>query len=379
MLVAIGLVVGVWGYAQTSESALADYVRIYQKYLHREPGTGTCAMFPSCSRYGLMVFDDCYFHKAMVYMADRMIRCGHDFDAYDLTLQNGQLLLLDLPPYRTVSRDYVYAPKLSFAYTDWKEEQDSSLLYVNYLINRQMYREALFAIEEIQFKHRLLSEQLFVNKLNCYNSLNLVEDAIYDYEIRFPGVIKKSSKVKFEMLNILIPIGNYDMAECLLREISDDTTSLIVAQKYAWQGILCSQREDWKEADVFFKRLSKCSPDMNRDECNKSLVQKAMNFRKKKAGLAASLSVIPGLGYIYTGRPKSALTAFVMNSLLGYAVFSSIKKENYGVAALLGVFNLSFYIGNITGAKRSASQYNQRALGKIQSTLYQNNRQINKN
>ena len=33
----------------------------------------------------------------MMYMADRLIRCGHDFNCYDLTLNKGQLLLLDFP------------------------------------------------------------------------------------------------------------------------------------------------------------------------------------------------------------------------------------------------------------------------------------------
>ena len=38
------------------DSALDDYVRIYRKYLHRDSADGGCAMYPSCSQYGLMVF-----------------------------------------------------------------------------------------------------------------------------------------------------------------------------------------------------------------------------------------------------------------------------------------------------------------------------------
>jgi len=33
--------------------------------------------------------------------------------------------------------------------------------------------------------------------------------------------------------------------------------------------------------------------------------------------------------------------------------------ENYGMAILTGVFNLSFYIGNIYGATKSAKRYNE--------------------
>ena len=132
------------------DSALDDYVRIYRKYLHRDSADGGCAMYPSCSQYGLMVFEDCYFPNAMVYMADRMIRCGHDFDYYDLTLQNGQIRMLDYPPYLFVPKHYVYAPKEYYTYTDWREKQDSIMLFINKLVNMHRYREALFEIERLQ-------------------------------------------------------------------------------------------------------------------------------------------------------------------------------------------------------------------------------------
>lgn len=333
-------------------------------------------MYPSCSRYGLMVFEDCYFPCAMVHMADRMIRCGHDFDSYNLTLNEGRLLLLDFPPYMAFPRHFVYDEKPHYAYTDWAIEPDSALLFINHLINRQMFQEALGEIEKIQFYTCSLSPQLFINKLICYQGLGQTENAIFDYEVRFPATVKTAPRVKFEMSDILLSVGNIDMAQTLIEEISD-TISSVLLQKHAWQGVLSAYREKWDEADKYFRLLTTQAPDSLRDRENLRMIEEALTFKKKKAWLATSLSIVPGLGYIYTKRPKSALTAFVMNSLLGYAVYTSIKRENYGVAALLGIFNLSFYIGNISGSKRSASQYNQRKLQKIQSTLHQNNKAIN--
>ena len=60
----------------------------------------------------------------------------------------------------------------------------------------------------------------------------------------------------------------------------------------------------------------------------------------------------------YTKHKGSALTAFIVNSLLGYATYTSIKSENYGMAGVCGFLSLSFYIGNINGAGRSATRYN---------------------
>lgn len=362
-------------YAQTDNSALSDYVGFYKKYLHEDNRGGHCAMYPSCSRYGLMVFEDCYFPRAMVYTADRMIRCGHDFDSYDLTLNEGKLLLLDLPPYIETPRELIYDEKSHYAYTDWEAEPDSTLLFINHLINKQMFREALMEIEKVQFHDGSLSIQLFINKLICYQGLGEMENAIYDYEVRFPTIIKSAPQVKFKMLDIFLAVDNFDMAQTLIEGISDTVCS-VLPQKYAWQGIVSAYREKWDKADKYFHLLAMQSPDVLRDRENLRLIKEANEFKKKKGWLASSLSIIPGLGYIYTKRPKSALTAFVMNSLLGYAVYSSIKHENYGVAALLGVFNLSFYIGNISGSGRSALKYNQRTLQKIKSSLHQNNKLI---
>ena len=364
-------------HAQTEMSALSDYVNIYKKYLHRDEGSGTCAMYPSCSQYGLIVFEDCYFPKAMMYMADRLIRCGHDFNCYDLTLNKGQLLLLDFPPYAEIPRTYIHNNKQYYSYTDWDTQPDSTLLFINHLINKQMYQEALIEIEKTQFQKRLLTTQLFTNKLICYKGLGQVENAIFDYEVHFPEFIKNSPKIKFEMLDILLTVENYDMAHKLLSEISDNNIHPIISQKYAWQGIFNAYQENWDEANKYFNLLASSDTKLKRDKENFQLIQEAATFKKKKPWVASSLSLIPGLGYVYTQRPKSALTSFVMNSLLGYAVFTSIKQKNYGTAALLGVFNLSFYIGNISVSKRSASQYNQRKLQKIQTTLYQNNKSIN--
>lgn len=240
-----------------------------------------------------------------------------------------------------------------------------------------MYQEALIEIEKTQFQKRSLTTQLFTNKLICYKGLGQVENAIFDYEVRFPESIKNSPKIKFEMLDILLAVENYDMARKLLAEIPDNNINSIISQKYAWQGIFSAYQENWNEASKYFNLLASSNTEPKRDKENFQLIQEATTFKKKKPWVAASLSLIPGLGYIYTQRPKSSLTSFVINSLLGYAVFTSIKQKNYGTAALLGVFNLSFYIGNISGSKRSASQYNQRKIQKIQSTLYQNNKSIN--
>ena len=40
-------------------------------------------------------------------------------------------------------------------------------------------------------------------------------------------------------------------------------------------------------------------------------------------------------------------------------ISTNIKNANYGMGILTGVFNLSFYLGNIYGGIKSAKRYNE--------------------
>ena len=95
--------------------------------------------------------------------------------------------------------------------------------------------------------------------------------------------------------------------------------------------------------------------------------------KRKSPTLARILSIIPGGGYLYTNHKGSALTAFIVNSLLGYATFTSIRSKNYGMAGVCGFLGLSFYIGNINGAGRSAIRYNEKQYKSYIKRLENNN------
>ena len=88
--------------------------------------------------------------------------------------------------------------------------------------------------------------------------------------------------------------------------------------------------------------------------------------------MAGTLAIIPGLGYLYSGHKSSAITSVIVNGLLCYALYSNIKVENYGMAALVGVFSFSFYIGNISGSIKSSKRYNEARTRKIINQIKSN-------
>ena len=82
---------------------------------------------------------------------------------------------------------------------------------------------------------------------------------------------------------------------------------------------------------------------------------------QKSPRLAATLSaLLPGAGQLYTERPRQAGIAFALNSAFIYGAIEAWDNENYSVSAILSLFELGWYGGNIYNAMNNAHKYNQR-------------------
>jgi len=79
---------------------------------------------------------------------------------------------------------------------------------------------------------------------------------------------------------------------------------------------------------------------------------------RKSPVLAGVLSVIPGAGHLYIGEPVVGLGALAWNGLFSFALYESIRREQVGVAVLLGALELLWYSGTIFGAVSGAQKYN---------------------
>ena len=102
---------------------------------------------------------------------------------------------------------------------------------------------------------------------------------------------------------------------------------------------------------------------------NLQVFESLRNMRKKKPLTAGLLSIIPGMGYLYCGQPGNAITSLLINGLLAYATYTSVKNKNYGIAGVTGVFSLTFYVGNIMGSVNGAKRYNSRRLSESAAML----------
>lgn len=355
---------------QIESVAANDYIRIYQKYISRYK-SGICAMHPSCSNFGLTVFGERNFFDAAQLTADRLIRCSHDSKFYDYSEVYGASRLVDFPFYKSVKKqDFI---KQSPCTDILKTHTDSTFLFVNHLINSGDYNSALLEIKRVQFSKKL-PDYYYSKKLLCYRGLGEYEKGVYEFETQFSSEIKNREDVLLEVAKCYYLLENYNMALMNLQYIiNNDDISDVQRDANVLKALSYVRLEKFDKSIRCFSLNNNVSH--NKDVChnNVMLVGELSNIDNKSPSVARFISIVPGLGYLYTGHKGSALTAFLANSLLAYATYTSIKSENYGVAGLMGFVSLSFYIGNISGAGRSAVRYNKKQRESIFTRLERSN------
>jgi tetratricopeptide (TPR) repeat protein len=131
------------------------------------------------------------------------------------------------------------------------------------------------------------------------------------------------------------------------------------------------------EAVNAFITYSKKYPDDNLAERAERLAEEAAYYKdlpSKSPGLAAALSIVPGLGQLYCKHYGDAVMSLLINGVFGYLLYDAIEKEddikgnNYTGAVMIGFLGSAFYLGNIYGAANSAVRFNRNT----ETSFYQN-------
>lgn len=358
----------------TISEASTDYIKQYQKYISKHKN-GKCAMYPSCSNYGLMVLDKYPIYKALPLIADRVIRCSHDAQYYDTTYEYGYKSILDYPFNDELSKKLAYNIRIE-PQVDVLQRRSYRLdeQFIYHLINRKLYEPALTEIERLQF-NGVQETNLYQQKLLCYRGLQRYEDGIFEYENYFSPSLKRDAKIALQAAILYDRVENLELAEKTLADVNmkNDTTSYY--RSIVYKAYLQTKRKEYVKAKESFLLADSYRSEI--DFCaseNIQLLTQMQRAKYKSPTLARVLSIIPGGGYLYTKHTGSAITSLVMNSLLAYATYTSVKSENYGLASICGFLSLSFYFGNINGAGRSAIRYNEKIHRDYTTRIYNANK-----
>ncbi|MFH1809224.1 MAG: hypothetical protein ABIJ09_10805 [Pseudomonadota bacterium] len=92
-------------------------------------------------------------------------------------------------------------------------------------------------------------------------------------------------------------------------------------------------------------------------------------LEQKNPLIAGALSLIPGLGHIYLGQWAVGVAALSWNALFIFATGWSIYTGEWGVAAVLAVFELSWFSGTMFGALNGAFRHNQDVVANWQDEI----------
>ncbi len=91
---------------------------------------------------------------------------------------------------------------------------------------------------------------------------------------------------------------------------------------------------------------------------------------RKSPSLAGTLSaLLPGAGQLYTGRPRQAALAFLLNGAFIYAALEALDNDNNAVAGILFFFEAGWYGGNIYNAANNAHKFNHRIRQQFREEL----------
>jgi len=335
-----------------------DYFNFYQKYISGIRPV-SCPMYPSCSYYGIDVLKEKGFFQGMSLISDRLIRDGHDAVHYDITLTEKGFKILDLPFYKDDDSLVYKRNKYHFPYGDdlWDNKETG---FIKNLINNGFYREALLEINRISFFNpEIINTELFINKIICYNALGEYEKAIFEFEKQKNIKFKSNPNLALEVSKIFLKVDNVSKS----LEIINQSLLVDMDTEYEYdflkiKGYIQAVNNNWDESIEIFNQIKELDIENNQVDDILIIIDENLNRKQKNPNTAGFLSIIPGAGYYYTENKQTALSSLLINSLLFYATANNINNKNYGMAVLTGVFNLSFYIGNIQGSVLRAKKFN---------------------
>jgi hypothetical protein len=114
----------------------------------------------------------------------------------------------------------------------------------------------------------------------------------------------------------------------------------------------------WDQAVQAFSAIPAESPYYAAAQHDRLVALSASAAPWKNPTKAGVLAVVPGLGYLYAGHRKSALTSLLMNSGFALATIHAFDSGQSAFGAVLAMFSVSWYWGNIVGSAAAAHRAN---------------------
>ena len=186
-------------------------------------------------------------------------------------------------------------------------------------------------------------------------------DAIVAYDeflAQFPDS-PLANEVIFYQAVALVKQGNAAEAERLFQLILGRSDRTKRGEAARWEILLLIRQNRFDDAERLLRDR------MLRPELEQSLIiieellAEKREARYKSPATAGLLSaVLPGSGQMYTERYQDGITSFLLNGLFIVGAWKAFDSENYALGAILTLFEIGWYGGNVYGAIGGAHKFN---------------------
>jgi len=175
---------------------------------------------------------------------------------------------------------------------------------------------------------------------------------------------------RFQISRCQLEMNNPDEAAGGLIDLIKETDQPAVKDRVRYRlGWIAIETSRIGQARTWFNRIS---PNRQTDyqvaELQKDM-ERIKDLPHKRPFLAGLFSVVPGGGYLYTGRYQDAAVAFVVNAALMGAAYESFDNDLEVLGGLLALIDAGFYAGSIYGGISSAHKFNQSAYNQFTEDL----------
>ncbi len=248
---------------------------------------------------------------------------------------------------------------------------DQQLAYADALYHKKDFRTA--EVEFKRFVHFFPQDPRVVEAAFKTGMSLLHQEQFHDAARQFNEIIRNDPDLSnpytpeafFMQSRAFIHLKNMGYARVVLEnflKLTDDPpTRDRIHLALARLHIRATRQPGTDALDQALANLEKISPQSDLVTEKKDLtarIRAAGSIPEKNPFLAGLLAVIPGGGYLYTGRIHDAAAAFFLNTGLGLAAWKAFDQENYALGGVVSFVGAGFYSGSIYGSISSAHKHN---------------------
>jgi len=139
-------------------------------------------------------------------------------------------------------------------------------------------------------------------------------------------------------------------------------------------GWIYAEAAMWEKAGIFFDKISEENRERYHMKQLSEELSRTADIPRKNPRAAGALSVIPGAGFLYCGRYRDGITAFLFNGALIWGAYTAFDKDNPALGSVIALVEAGFYAGNFYGAVSSAHKYNRNQNRHFIRQLQENSR-----